>query len=184
MLGIFHCSLYLLKGTLFHCVLWAAEAVCKRNGEVETNNPLAQKKNTGIQPRQQLEPHRALSYSCIHSFAQEVWLLNMSQLLDWGLQGELIKTSPCCWEAHSAARETDAQIVSGTKWKVLQQLREYCHYFLGEGERFIGGESLGIKEEKGHTLPPSPCSNNMRWESAGLGREITRYCSSPMVVLP
>lgn len=54
------------------------------------------------------------------------------------------------------------------------------------GDGLQGGESLGVKEEEvpPHTHPhPHLRSNNKRCESAGLGKEITRHCSSLTVVL-
>ena len=67
---------------------------------METNNPLAQKKNTRMQPCQQLESHSSLSCSSIHPFVQQS--VTIYQEPATGL-GTSIKPSPSCWEAHSVA---------------------------------------------------------------------------------
>lgn len=67
---------------------------------METNNPLVQKKNTRMQPCQQLESHSSLSCSSIHPFVQQS--VTIYQEPATGL-GTSIKPSPSCWEAHSVA---------------------------------------------------------------------------------
>ena len=184
MLCIFHCCLYLLKGMLFHCVLSAAEAVCKRDGEMETNNPLAQKKNTGITTTSATVISQS-SVIFLHPFiCSESVTTSQEPTTRLGTlrrfnkaQSFLLRSSKCnkgdiCIN-NFLYKVENAPAVQG----VLPPLS-------GRGGRGSQrGESVGGKE-KGYTLPTSPCSNYAYCESVGLGREITRHCSSLTVVLP
>lgn len=100
---------YLLKGALFRCVLSAAEA--------DTVKGIKRWKQTTLWPRKRTPGCNPVSSWNLLALSQipppahvfhKMWLLTLSQLWGWALQGGWRKLSPSCW-IHGPAGEADAQ---------------------------------------------------------------------------
>lgn len=98
---------YLLKDTLLHCVLSAAEAVTVKGIEVETTR-WPRKRTPGCNHVSSWNLTALYHIPPPAHVFNKVWLLPLSQLRGWGLQGGWIKLRPSYWGIHSVAGEADA----------------------------------------------------------------------------
>lgn len=138
--------------------------------EVETNNLLAQKKNTRMQPCQQLESYSTLSYSSTRPRVQQSVTASLEPTKGLGTSRRMNKAQSFLLRNSQHSRRGRC-IVSDTKWRVLQQLREVCH-FLEEWEGFTEGGPLGITEERGYRC----ASAGLRGRQPGVAHLLLWFC--------
>lgn len=120
------------------CAFSCRSRVCERDRKVETNNPVAQKKNR-LHSCQPLEPHSALSYSCIRPRVQQSVTAHREPATELGTSRRMRKAQSLLRRNPEPGREADARILPYTKRRVLQPLGEGCHYFWESREGFAGG---------------------------------------------